>query len=413
MDAELADYRLDELDRRLAAMPKGVERDYYAGQAANLRGELKASEKLLRRALEGLRASRDARAADALETIADDETKLYRYGRASRAFDEYFAVTAEKQGDDDSKADRKGDVKDDAKIVALLSQVKPMKVTWHGAVRLPMTQNAIGSNTAELETNGVKEHWLLDTGANYSVATRSFAKAAGIRVLPGFAATGAGVTGIENKLQVGVLPSLRIGGATVRNVAFLILDDANLKISAGDLNFQINAILGYPVLQALGVVTFAQDGTFEAGPTARRGVTTVPLYMQRLDPVALFGVKDASVPFTLDTGASSTDLSVRYYERFKDAGLGWKEGHDEAGGAGGSVKRTIFRQPRVELKVGDRTAVLKNVSITPKKTNAGLDELYGNVGQDLFRDFESVTFDFRQMTFGVGAPRAVDAAVAR
>jgi hypothetical protein len=36
--------------------------------------------------------------------------------------------------------------------------------------------------------------------------------------------------------------------------------------------------------------------------------------------------------------------------------------------------------------------------------NSGLDELYGNIGQDLFASFESFTFDFAEMIFKVGEP---------
>lgn len=42
-----------------------------------------------------------------------------------------------------------------------------------------------------------------------------------------------GLTGIENPLQVAIVLTLQIGGATLRSVVVLILDDDNLK-----LNFQ-------------------------------------------------------------------------------------------------------------------------------------------------------------------------------
>ncbi len=72
--------------------------------------------------------------------------------------------------------------------------------------------------------------------------------------------------------------------------------------------------------------------------------------------------------------------------------------------SGGILKRHIYTQPVLRLEVGDKTAILKDVAITPQKTNAGLDELYGNIGQDLFRYFESFTLDFTTMTFKVGDP---------
>jgi hypothetical protein len=34
--------------------------------------------------------------------------------------------------------------------------------------------------------------------------------------------------------------------------------------------------------------------------------------------------------------------------------------------------------------------------------NSGIDELYGNLGQDLVAGFESFTLDFSRMTFSLG-----------
>jgi hypothetical protein len=58
---------------------------------------------------------------------------------------------------------------------------------------------------------------------------------------------------------------MQVGGATLHNVVVLILDDANLKVSLGNQSYQINAILGYPVFQAMRVITFTHSGEFEAG----------------------------------------------------------------------------------------------------------------------------------------------------
>jgi hypothetical protein len=128
------------------------------------------------------------------------------------------------------------------------------------------------------------------------------------------------------------------------------------------------------------------------------------MYMRRLVPVVNLRANGVALPFTLDTGASGTDLSVRYYERFKDSDPSWKLDEDESFGAGGSIKRKIYKQPLLHLAVGDKIALLRDVSITPRKMNSGIDELYGNLGQDLFRSFESFTLDFADMRFKVGKP---------
>jgi hypothetical protein len=56
------------------------------------------------------------------------------------------------------------------------------------------------------------------------------------------------------------------------------------------------------------------------------------------------------------------------------------------------------------LNVGDTRMTLKNVSIFPRKVNAGIDQLFGNLGMDVVAAFESFTLDFSNMTFSLGAP---------
>jgi hypothetical protein len=96
-DAELADFRLDDLQAQLERMPLGPERDNFAGLLANRRGQNWRSIELLRRALPGLRAERDARASVALKTLADDYTKIFDYSAASKAYDELFALFPEEK----------------------------------------------------------------------------------------------------------------------------------------------------------------------------------------------------------------------------------------------------------------------------------------------------------------------------
>jgi hypothetical protein len=56
----------------------------------------------------------------------------------------------------------------------------------------------------------------------------------------------------------------------------MIFDDANLRFGGGKHAYQINAILGYPVFQALGAITFLHDGEFTAGDAAQREVRPAP-----------------------------------------------------------------------------------------------------------------------------------------
>jgi len=185
----------------------------------------------------------------------------------------------------------------------------------------------------------------------------------------------------------------------------MVLPDANLNINLGKSTYQINGILGYPVFQALGEITFFHDGKFEAGGTESNG-RGARMLMRRLSPIVECRVEGKDLPFAFDTGASDTMLFVRYYREFRNQSKNWKKQHERTSGAGGVIKRKVYVQSEFKLGIGDKIVVLKNVSIYTKSTGAGNDERYGNLGQDVPRDFESFTLDFRNMTFTLGKPLA-------
>lgn len=400
LDADVSEFRLEDLKASLKTMQPGPERDYFAGILDNRTGRIEESIGLLNSAIPSIRKSQPTRAALALQALADDYNKSFRYGEAASTYDEllaHFSGELEKE--------RLQGTRDDAGLLHLLAGAPAQTIAWQGPTRLRTERNAIGSIVTELTVNGVQEKWLLDTGANMSVVTKSFAQRLGLKALPGFAQTGAGVTGIENPLQVALVPTLQIGGATLRNVVVMIFDDANLKINMGKQSYQINAIIGYPVFQALGSVTFVGDTEFYAGDAAQSSAAGTRMYMKLLTPVIECGVDGKELPFSFDTGASSTELSYRYYEKFRAHAGSWKKGESKSGGAGGTVNSKIYMQPRLNLEVGDKAVVLRQVAIFPMKMGSGIDELYGNVGQDLVAGFQSFTLDFSKMTFSLGAPQ--------
>ena len=395
-DAELRDYRLRDLETRVQTMPAGPERDYYNGMLAARSGRFDEAISQLDRALPHLRGSQPNHAATALEALATAYRANNQYGHAAAA---YADLSDHFSGQLDHFP------ADDAALARILSGTPAQSIVWNGPVILKTSRTPLGSRDAELTVNGVRAAWLLDTGANQSLVTRSFAKRLGLTPLPGTAPVGSGLTGRRSEVQVGVLPVLPLGGATLTNVALLIIDDASLRIGIGSDAYQIDAILGYPAFRSLGVVTFTRDD-LSAGDAAEQQVQGARVYMRGLTPAIECEVDGQPLLFTFDTGASSTGFSVRYYERFRPHASAWKKQIEETSGAGGSIRHDVYVQPRVVMKVGATTVTLRDVSILPSRMNAGIDTLFGNLGQDFVDGFERFTLDLRLMTFAFGAPRS-------
>ncbi len=396
-DLQVEHFQLDALAASLSCMPTGPNRDYFAGILANRTGHFEESIRLLNSALPAIRTSHPHRAAIALKTLADNYAETFRYADAARSLDDLIAHFPHQL----RSVDLQGS-KDDAGVFRILGNAPPQTIAWSGPTRLPTRRNEIDSIVTELTVNGVRQDWLLDTGANLSVVSRSFARRLGITPLPGHAQTMAGATGIENPLQVAILPLLKVGGATLRNVVLLVLNDANLRIAVPGRAYQIQAILGYPALRAMGSITFRHDGFFEAGIPVSASGSSTRMDLWYLTPVIQCGVEGQILPFSFDTGADGTMLSMRYKQRFHEEEATWKQAESNAGGAGGNIKRKIFLQPTLSLQVGSASVVLHNVPILSTPTSSYLDELYGNLGQDFVGGYESFTLDFSKMTFSLG-----------
>jgi hypothetical protein len=75
------------------------------------------------------------------------------------------------------------------------------------------------------------------------------------------------------------------------------------------------------------------------------------MYMRLLMPVIECGVEGKNLPFSLDTGASGTNLSVRYYERFRNEVGSWKRGENKSFGADGIFSLTMQNEMVVKAVI--------------------------------------------------------------
>jgi predicted aspartyl protease len=298
-DADIRQFQLRALEARLETMAPGPERDYFAGILAARSGRADESIQLLSRVLPPLRETQLERAATALEALADAYLMSYRYREAAQAYDDLEQHFARRLTHD---------IADDAALTRILGDSPAQMIRMNGSVRLRTLKNLIGSLESELTVNGIREKWLLDTGANQSVVTRSFAERLGLAPVTGVASVGSGVTGLKSPLQAALVPTLHFGGATVGNVVVLILDDANLRGGDGSDSFQIDAILGSPVLKALGRITFTHDGEFLAGENADKAAGA-KMFMRGLTPAIECDVDGDRLLFTFDTGARGINLA--------------------------------------------------------------------------------------------------------
>jgi hypothetical protein len=397
LDGYIKNFQFVELAQAVASMKPSAERDYFEGVLANREGHVAESVALLEKAIPQIRASNPMHTALALHALADDYVKSFRYNDAIRTCKDlldHFAGQLD-------KAERKS-TQDDYGGALLLKDVPPQTISFEGPVDLATHRNPVlDTIDTDLTVGGVTASWLLDTGANFSTVSASFAQRLGVPLMKGTAQT-QGITGAENKMHVAVLPELKLGGATVRNVVLLVLEDSSLNVPSGEKSrYQIQAILGYPVLQALGRITFAKDGHFLASPGEPAPPRGARLYMNLLMPLLQCKVEGRDVVFSFDSGANTSFFSARYGREFASQLRGLPDKPYGMGGAGGIRKMLVPYLPQATLGIGSTTAKLTHVPVLPELGTDG-DKLFGNLGRDLTDPYRSFTIDFVNMRFELG-----------
>lgn len=397
LDARLEAFEFAGLDEAIKSLPASTQRDYFEGILANREGKPAESALLLEKALAWARQSDPQRNVLALETLADDYVKTYRYSDAVRAYTELFQQNTAHF----PKAQRQDD-EDDFHTLQLLQDAPPQTIQFNGKVVLSTHRNSkIGTIDTDLTVNRVTASWIIDTGANFSTVSESFARQIGAKLSAKGAQT-EGITGAENPLHIAILPELKLGGAIVRNVVLLVLPDANLNVPSGPKeHYQIQAVLGYPVLQALGRFTLTKDGQFLAGPESPQPQSGAPLYMYKLTPLLECTVTGKPLIFAYDTGADKSAFSDRYYRTFPEQFRRLHKRENRMGGAGGTLKMKVFFLPEVELGIGNVTATLHHVPVLPD-LGTNLSKYYGNLGRDLTSPYDHFTIDFVQMRMSLG-----------
>ncbi len=300
--------------------------------------------------------------------------------------------------ENDVKAFNKFDrqtLKDDAATIHLLKDAPPQSVELNGAFSVPTHLSKIGTIETNFTVNGVTKSWILDTGANFSVLTETAAREMKLKLSEGKAQT-QGSSGAENPLHIAIVPEMKIGTAVVHNVVVLVIADSGLRIPLPTGTHQIDAILGFPVLSALKEITFTSNALSVAPGKDDSGAR---IYMQALDPLVECRVAGHDMLLLFDSGASSTTLTLRYYNEFRSEFAGLSPTRRRVAGAGGTKEVSSYNLENAKVEISDQTAVLKAIPVATQSVGSDFDLLYGDIGRDLTSQFKSFTLDFEHMRF--------------
>ncbi|MGA9967810.1 MAG: retropepsin-like aspartic protease [Terriglobales bacterium] len=364
---------------------------------ANRRNRVAESIKMLEPLVSSLSAANKDRAVIALSTLADDYEKTFRYSDAADAYGELEKRFGSWMDDQErQRASR------EAARWSLLRGAPPQSAEVKVSFTLPMIRNKVGLLEVSAEFGRFHESLILDTGANLSAISFSLAQRLGLK-LSNSVATSRGIADRKMAVHTAVIPELRLGGARLRNVAVIVVADKDLIVP--ELRYRIPGSIGFPVLSALGRITFFADGRLGVGEAAGSSGGEENLFLQRLTPIVAAEVGGIERLFTIDTGAVGSFFTVQYYLEHKSDFASQIIGDFDLAGAGGVRRYPAYFAGKLNMKIGGACVVVNELPVITQTRGSSVDKFYGNVGQSILRQFKSYTFDFQNMSFSAdGGP---------
>jgi len=369
---------------------------YLRGVLANKENQNAASIRTLEPLVSRLDPVADsARVVVVLKTLADDYLKTYRYGDAAQALDRVYRQYGAQMTPED-----RADLHNDIEFRRALRNAARQRTTVSSPFTIPLRPDALGLREVEVHVGRDSSGWIFDTGANLSTITDGMARRLGLHVIS-TGATTKGITGASVPNRVAVIPELRFGSARVRNAVAIVLPDSALDIP--QVPFQITAILGYPVLEALGRLAIGTD-SLRVDPRADEAPSdSSNLFLDNLAPLVAAQVGDSTRLFHFDSGADATLLTVRFCRAYTSLLSGLDSSRVEIGGAGGVQRYEGYRIPQLPVDIGGQRTVLDSVFVMREASRSPFESYFGNLAGNLAARYGGYTIDFRAMTFRLGA----------
>jgi tetratricopeptide (TPR) repeat protein len=354
---------------------------FYQGAVACAFNDLQRCNEKLKSVINAGRQSDEAVEAHRLLASA-----YFRQGKYREALKQVDAVLALKPGDSDAQSDRP--------MLAALSEYPDQEM-----VRLVFTALQLQDAGLPISIHGVQATYWFDTGADVSVMTASDAKRFGLRVLKAPIKAG-DVTGRQVDSRVAVADELSIGSIRLRHVAFLVVSDDQPPFN--QLPPGSRGLIGIPVLLALQEFVWA-DKEFEIGSkSSNKPLTHADLCFDGHHPVAQIRFEDRSLAFTLDTGATNTDLYPPFAAAFPELmRTSAKTESYKMEGVGGDkdTDRAVFSS--LHFSIGEFPVVLSPAGVLLTHTIENSKFFHGNLGIDLLQQAHKTTFDFKAMTLAL------------
>ncbi|MGD1840810.1 MAG: aspartyl protease family protein [Thermonemataceae bacterium] len=274
---------------------------------------------------------------------------------------------------------------------ALIGQQK-QKVVIPSRQAITLKKDKAGLNNLPVTYDKDPINFIFDTGANISTVNASTAAAMNMKMLDVTFDVNA-ISGIKVQSGLAIAPKFSIASIEIENAVFLVFPDSALFFQP--IDYQINGIIGYPIIAALKEIQMTQSGQMIV-PKSTSVHQSQNMAMMFLTPLVQLTSQRDTLVFTFDTGADATTLYEDYFKKYREEiEANYTLAQMSMGGAGGKIKAEGY-YIQLPLTVGNKEVVLDSVQLL-KENLVERDHIYGNIGQDLITKFDTLVINLEEM----------------
>ncbi|WP_083702193.1 retropepsin-like aspartic protease [Mangrovimonas sp. DI 80] len=316
-----------------------------------------------------------------------NHVNLYQYKEAAEASE--HILKNYRLVNDSSKIEN---LENEWKIWTSLSSIPPQEIIKNEDATIPMTKDKVGLFNIDASINNKTYNYIFDTGANISVIKRSLVEELGLTYIESdFYVTA--FTGEKVDSDLAIAKELSIGNLTFKNVVFLVLNDED--ISFPQIEYFINGIIGFPVIEAMEEVRISKDNTIST-PKTPIDYKQNNFALDGLTPIIAIEYQNDTLSFGFDTGAKSTSLYAPFFRKYKkEIEQRYTSQTFTSGSAGGIIEFEGYIMDSIPLTIGNSKTSLSSIQLHKNDIEADADHFYGNLGQDFIKQFDEMIISFK------------------
>jgi hypothetical protein len=403
----LAVHQYAQIAAQLGQLPED-QAQLYRGILANRSNNLKASIEILEPLADKFAAAGDT-AHEKLLRLALGEDYL-RSGDLAKAAAAY--ATLETRLAKVLTPDEQDAIELPVKLLPLAKDNPPMTIDPCNGFFMQVDTDPLGLTDVPVFIDSVSRSWMFDPTAPFNLMDRNSAHLVGLK-LSEETATIHTLTGKPIEVHSAVIPRMTVGGRlTLHNVTVFVFDNHDYYFPIN--KYQVEGVLGYPILSALGAITVTDASTIEVHPSKRLDpdedtellTAGSPFYLDGDQIIVALGrAGDKANPdtddrmFALDAGGQQTYLTARYFD---EHAAEFNSQQTTQFTVPGEKPQPVYVAETVPLRAGRMPFTLHFVRVlTEPLGQAALDDVYGILGVDALSQLQSYTFDYRTMRFTI------------